>query len=339
MDMSVVIPSYNSARWLPSMIEALVRSLEQSESQAEMVVVNDGSTDKTVQALADSAAQLTLPLRAISNENQCVYAARLTGAQSATARLLVFLDSCVLCEPEAFTHLEDCIKHGEAATVRIDHVRTAADVPLVGRFWEILTLVFWGSYLRNPILTTISPANFDRLSKGTGFTVSSPELMLSTYERIGLPTSKFVSDDTKPLREISGRTHTVLGPEFRVVYLPRTTVRKFLTHAFLREALFVGPYYGTSTVRSLVLWVIALSVPIAVVDVVLSVLSGKWLVPGALLALFVVVVSGLLLVSARNRAPRQAVVSFLLNALLFGAVFWAGVVRGLWLRPRIAGNG
>lgn len=337
--LSVVIPSYNSAQWLPSTIESLLTAIAHSPLDAEILVVDDGSTDDTQAVLAELASRASVRIRSVVIPNSGVYEAVRRGAIDAVHDRVLIVNSRLLVAPDAFSYLASEVANEGAIETRNGHVATANDVPLVGRFWEVPTHVFWGSYLRNPKRMEITEANFDTVPKGTGFLVVDRHRLLAAYQQVGEPGSRFVSDDTKLLRAIAAERPILLEPEFRATYRPRTTVRKFLAHGFLRGTLFVDSYYGTSAVRSLVLWAIAVSVPIAVVSVVLSVLSGNWLVPGLLLALFVLVVSGLLIVSVRNRAPWQAVVSFLLYVLPFGAVFWAGVVRGLWLRPRIAGNG
>src|SRR4051812_32070906 len=83
---TVVIPTYNQARYLPSAIET---ALAQSEPPVEVVVVDDGSTDDTAAVLEGFAGQVT----AIRTANAGVAAARNTGAREAKGDLLAFLDS------------------------------------------------------------------------------------------------------------------------------------------------------------------------------------------------------------------------------------------------------
>ncbi len=44
--LSIVIPSYNSAEWLPTTIGSVTSALDQSQLIAEIVLVDDGSTDE-----------------------------------------------------------------------------------------------------------------------------------------------------------------------------------------------------------------------------------------------------------------------------------------------------
>jgi glycosyltransferase involved in cell wall biosynthesis len=85
---SVVIPSYNRLNVLPRAVESV---LAQEESDFELIVVDDGSTDGTSAWLAT----LTDPrIRVIAAErNRGVSAARNRGLEAARATVVAFLDS------------------------------------------------------------------------------------------------------------------------------------------------------------------------------------------------------------------------------------------------------
>ena len=83
---SVIIPVYNSAETLP---RAITSVLEQTWPAHEIIVVDDGSTDQSLQV----ASGFTSQVRVIQQSNAGVSSARNRGAESATGDWLAFLDA------------------------------------------------------------------------------------------------------------------------------------------------------------------------------------------------------------------------------------------------------
>jgi glycosyltransferase involved in cell wall biosynthesis len=82
---SVIIPVYNYEKYLASAIESV---LNQSYQPLELIVVDDGSTDKSA-AIAQSYKEVHY----ISQTNQGVAAARNTGIAAACGMFMAFLDA------------------------------------------------------------------------------------------------------------------------------------------------------------------------------------------------------------------------------------------------------
>lgn len=86
-DVSVVIPAYNSERYVA---EAIRSALGQTQPPAEVIVIDDGSTDGT----ADVVRSISDPRVHYSyQENGGIGAARNNGIQQARSTYLSFLDS------------------------------------------------------------------------------------------------------------------------------------------------------------------------------------------------------------------------------------------------------
>ncbi len=98
---SVIIPTYNRAAWVT---EAVASVLAQSYQDFEVLVVDDGSTDATLEALAPVLRQITL-LRAPARRG--VAAARNLGIAAARGEWLAFLDSDDLWRPEKLARQMD----------------------------------------------------------------------------------------------------------------------------------------------------------------------------------------------------------------------------------------
>lgn len=82
---SVIIPSYNSARFIRTTVESVLR---QSPPEFELLVVDDGSTDDSA-AIVESYKEVRL----IRQPNKGVAAARNAGLALARGEYLVFLDA------------------------------------------------------------------------------------------------------------------------------------------------------------------------------------------------------------------------------------------------------
>lgn len=100
---SVIMPSYNRARFLPDAI-ASIRA--QRVSDWELVIVDDGSTDDTAAVLEGLCRDIQDRVRYVRQENQGAYPARNTGLDLATGEFIAFFDSDDVWLPH---HLEDCV--------------------------------------------------------------------------------------------------------------------------------------------------------------------------------------------------------------------------------------
>lgn len=343
--LSIVIPSYNSAPWLPATLTALDTALAAvPEIDAEVVLVDDGSNDETPEVVARCEGTLRVPLKLVRTENQGRFLARWTGATGARFDEIMLLDSRVLLDSEALRHVATVRASGEGHGPWNAHADTSASTSLVGLFWEVPTYVFWGAYRANPRPMLITPENFDRLPKGTTcFLVNRALYMEASRACWPEENAHLVSDDTMILRHIAQRQQIRIDPGFRVEYRPRQSIRRFLSHSFVRGTLFVSSYAGTSRVRDVLLVALALSLPVAAAALLAAASAGRLaLVAALLVGALVVGVATPAAIALRRGCPQRAVRSFLTFVIPFGAVFWAGLCRGLvvhrraWLRGRDA---
>jgi amino acid adenylation domain-containing protein len=107
---SVIIPAYNRARFLPEAIESV---LSQTFPVLEIIVVDDGSTDETKEVCDHYPT-----VKYIYQDNQGVSAARNTGIKLSQGDYLIFLDSDDRLLPQAVEIGLNSIKaHPEAAFV------------------------------------------------------------------------------------------------------------------------------------------------------------------------------------------------------------------------------
>lgn len=106
---SVVIPSFNNAPWLPQCLESL---LAQTYENLEIIVVDDGSSDDTP-AVLEAFSRRSPKILALRQENSGVTAARLRGIAAATGDWIGFVDGDDVVEPDFYARLhENAVTYG-----------------------------------------------------------------------------------------------------------------------------------------------------------------------------------------------------------------------------------
>jgi glycosyltransferase involved in cell wall biosynthesis len=86
----VIIPSFNSARYLPAAIESVI---SQTFDDWQILLVDDGSTDTTAEVVAPFLDRLGSKIKYIKQDNRGVSAARNTAILASTAEFLALLDA------------------------------------------------------------------------------------------------------------------------------------------------------------------------------------------------------------------------------------------------------
>jgi glycosyltransferase involved in cell wall biosynthesis len=111
---SVIIPSYNAARYLPQAIESV---LAQSYRPFEILVIDDGSTDDTVSVLEKYRSSI----RYFRQPNGGPARARNRGIAEARGRYIAFLDADDIWLPNKLSQQVQCLeRNAEAALVHSD---------------------------------------------------------------------------------------------------------------------------------------------------------------------------------------------------------------------------
>ena len=111
---SVVVPAYNCAPYLPRCIDSI---LNQSVKNLEVIVVDDESTDETPEILAEYAKK-EKRFRFLRKKNGGEYAARLSGVDIAQGSWIGFVDADDEIEPRMYELL---LKNAEDNQAQISH--------------------------------------------------------------------------------------------------------------------------------------------------------------------------------------------------------------------------
>lgn len=118
-EISVIIPSYNHAAFVAEAVESVLR---QSISNLELIVVDDGSTDNSLEVISSFSDPL---LRVIHQSNQGAHAAINRGLKEATGKYLSVLNS-------------DDVYHPKRLEKTVAVLRADPKVGLVGSYIEII---------------------------------------------------------------------------------------------------------------------------------------------------------------------------------------------------------
>ena len=140
---SVIIPVFNGERHLAKTLQSVLR---QTYDQIEVVIVDDGSTDRSC-AVAEAAAQADKRIRLLTNPGKGVAAARNHGIANAAGPLIAPLDADDLWHPakvarqvERMTHCTPETGVVYCCSVEIDELDRVIDVGPIEEMPEGKTL-------------------------------------------------------------------------------------------------------------------------------------------------------------------------------------------------------
>lgn len=123
---SVIIPAYNAAPWLKSAVDSIHA---QSFQDWELIIVNDGSTDDTLQVAHD---QKDHRVHVIDQRNAGVSAARNAGLTKALGNFIAFMDADDAMLPDNLERKLDCLQETGVDWVFGDMIRCDEDLKPTG---------------------------------------------------------------------------------------------------------------------------------------------------------------------------------------------------------------
>ncbi|WP_033293005.1 glycosyltransferase family 2 protein [Amycolatopsis jejuensis] len=319
--LSVVIPVCNEQDWIDHSVGALIAAAEAACWPAEIVVVDDGSTDATPERLAD--LQRRHGITVLTQPNSGRFEARRAGLAKASGQQVLLLDSRVIVDPGSLVFLRDQLVDHPERTVWNGHVNVASEHNPYAGFMAGLVKIPWRRYCANPRLMSFGIEEFDVFPKGTGF-FSAPREVLeqasAAFESL-FEDSRFASDDTGVLRWIAERHRIFLAPQLSATYHGRDSFRKFAAQAYFRGTTFVDSYLASpGPARN------GLFAAFAVGALGLGLAARRPKTAVALAAAGSAAAGAAVTRFGATKAEARAVA---LLAPVFGAGFGAGAVRGL----------
>lgn len=168
---SVVIPSYNHAPYLKAAIES---ALQQTEPCLEIIVVDDGSKDNSVEICQDYQRQYDNKLRFFSQKNQGAHKALNKGIQEASGEYIAVLNSDDVFLPRKLERCQEVLHKNpqiELVSGKIEAIDEAGVVQTSGITvdWQQRSLDFYRqsknlplSLLNENFITTTSNIVFSK---------------------------------------------------------------------------------------------------------------------------------------------------------------------------------
>ena len=99
LDLSVVVPLYNEEESLPHLVEQLLQALRPSGERFELVLVNDGSSDRTAAVLAQLSHEVPELVAVLLRKNYGQTAAMAAGFDVARGEVIISLDGDLQNDP------------------------------------------------------------------------------------------------------------------------------------------------------------------------------------------------------------------------------------------------
>ena len=99
LNLSVVVPLYNEEESLPHLVEQLLSALRPTDETFELVLVDDGSSDRTAKVLAEISAEVPEVVAVLLRKNYGQTAAMAAGFDVAGGEVIVSLDGDLQNDP------------------------------------------------------------------------------------------------------------------------------------------------------------------------------------------------------------------------------------------------
>lgn len=248
LGLSIIIPVYNSEAWITATLKHIDVALSESHFTAEIIVVDDGSSDDSARRVELFAKETHTPLLLIEQENAGRYLARKNGVLKSKYENILFVDSRVYIDKHALSYLSKELSN-DSDQIWNGHVNIDKKGNIFARFWDAIVLIAWRRYFHIPKRTSFGIKDFDYYPKGTGFFFVPKKRLEAAMEYFEKTSNdlEFSSDDTLLIRYLAERKSINLSPEFSCLYHGRSNLRGFLKHAYNRGQFFIDGFLRPGT--------------------------------------------------------------------------------------------
>lgn len=329
--LSIIIPVYNAENWIAPTVEHIQRALGLSIFDAEIIIVNDGSTDRSVERARAIPVVNKAPIRVFDQKNTGRYLARKTGVGYAKKDNILFVDSRVYIDEKSLSYLASQLQE-TPRQIWNGHVNIDKKGNIFARFWDAIVCIAWRKYFRHPRRTSYTIDEFDFYPKGTGFFYVPKDLLVEAMSYFEQTTNdlKFSSDDTLLIRYLIKQLPINLSPEFSCLYHGRSNLKGFLKHAYNRGQFFIDGFLrpGTRFFFPLLLILVA-SIAVLIAFVLWPLYVSTLIIGGAIVFTVALLIGALFLGVTAHDALSLAVLG-----VPFACIYLIGLWRGVLRRVK-----
>lgn len=334
--LSVIVPTFNGALWLPETIKHIEASLHHAKiKKCEILVINDGSQDNTVEVVTKLALSSNYVIRIITQANGGRFMARRTGTKGAKYPNLLFVDTRVYIGEESLKYIVEQNSLDSTRNVWCSHVRVNSTGNIYARFWDAIAFVAWRKYFKNPRDVSYGIKDFDNYPKGTTCFFIKKDILEEANSWFIKNTKdiKTSNDDTLLIRHIAEKNSINVSPDFWCLYHARTSIRQYTKHVFHRGRVFVDGFLRNDGNRFF--WPL-------IIFLVLSVIVPVFLVFNLnMMSVFILFglagwIAELMLVIALGVPTKDSLSLFILSpifAVFYGLGIWRAVLDIYVLKP------
>lgn len=324
--LSVVIPAYNSEKWIAATLEHLYRALKNSSWRSiEIIVIDDGSTDKTSEMAR--TARLNVPLKIIKQENSGRLRARERGIKESLGDYILLLDSRIYTSPGAIKYIQTQIAKNPKALVWNGHINMERKGNPFARFWYAITFLAWRRYMKHPRLTSYGEKDFDFYPKGTTGFFAPKDFLIDAYNNFNTSYSdtKNSNDDTSLIRYITKLSDIHISPEYAFTYHSRSTLKAFIPHTIHRGIVFIDGHFHRGNRFFAACFMYLLLVPILFILVIIEPILLISIIP---LIVIIFLIAKILGAETADAAALAYVTP------VFAVFYTLGLYKGVYLKLR-----
>ena len=315
MNLSIIIPVYNEEVLIKTCLDAiLAQPYEQGDR--EILVVNDASTDGTLQVLKQYEGKKLIRLISFDNNRGRAFT-RLAGAKEAKFDRLLFIDSRVTIGPnffETFIKKEDAWMPG-----KIPHNENS----IMERTLFLIRNTVYKDYYKNHYneVYRLTLENFDSTPKGTTCLLICKKEFIEATNQISFK-DPYVSEDTLLfLKLLENKKKLFRNPETTIFYHQRNSFTENLIHLYQRGPRFIDYYFGRNVIYSTFI-ILGLSW----LTILLLLSSSSAIIPLLIITIFVFFIVILYISHDISDIPKLTIgLPFIL------VIFTLGLVKGLFV--------